>query len=211
MRRRILLAVLVGAGGAAAQQRPAARRAGCARLIHPLPGAPVSSGFGMRTMEELGEHFHAGIDFAAPIGTPIRAAAAGRIESAGPNGNYGLLIEVDHGGGVSTRYGHLWRLAPRLRAGQMVQAGSVIGQVGNSGRSTGPHLHFEVRLADRPVNPGTYLSGFCLPPGAGLWGGGRGSMPGWTVVPPPRDGRPLFILPPRRSAPLPPVRNAPQR
>jgi hypothetical protein len=142
------------------------------------------------------------------------------VGAAGPNGNYGLMIEIDHGAGVSTRYGHLWRLAPRLRPGQVVAAGSVIGQVGTSGFSTGPHLHFEVRVADRPVNPASYLSGFCLPPGAGL-GGGRapGGMPGWTVIPPPRGGRPLVILPRGGAQPLPqpraftppPVRTAPRR
>jgi murein DD-endopeptidase MepM/ murein hydrolase activator NlpD len=100
-------------------------------------------------------HFHSGIDMAAPEGTPVRSAAAGVARVSENPGGYGLYVLVEHGGGVATLYGHLaW--SP-LRGGEAVTAGQEVGEVGSSGLSTGPHLHFEVRRDARPVDPGPWL------------------------------------------------------
>ncbi len=100
-------------------------------------------------------HFHSGIDMAAPAGTTVHAAAAGRAAVAwSPNG-YGLHVVLDHGGGVATLYGHLE--STPLVSGDIVPAGAEIGRVGSTGLSTGPHLHFEVRRDGRPVDPVSQL------------------------------------------------------
>lgn len=116
----------------------------------------VSSGFGFRADPFTGGGaFHAGLDFKGPIGAPIYAAAKGVVSFAGVRQGYGNCIEVDHGNGLLTRYAHMSRFV--ARAGQPVSAGQVIGAIGNTGRSTGPHLHFEVRLNDQPLNPRPFL------------------------------------------------------
>jgi len=97
--------------------------------------------------------FHKGVDLAATAGTPIVAAADGRVISAGWSGGYGRAVVIAHAGGVETRYGHMSRIA--ASAGEIVHRGEVIGYVGSSGLSTGPHLHFEVTRNGRPVNPTT--------------------------------------------------------
>ena len=112
----------------------------------------ISSGFGERFHPILGYHrFHAGLDLAAAAGTPIVAAADGKVVSAGWAGGYGRLVAVVHAGGIETKYGHMSRIA--AYAGEAVHRGDVIGYVGSSGLSTGPHLHFEVTKNGRPVNP----------------------------------------------------------
>ena len=116
----------------------------------------ISSGFGYRADPFTGgAAFHAGLDFRGPIGAPIHAAAKGTVSFAGVKQGYGNVIEIDHGNGLMTRYAHMSRFAARV--GQPVEAGAVIGAIGNTGRSTGPHLHFEVRIHDRPVNPRPFL------------------------------------------------------
>lgn len=116
----------------------------------------ISSGFGYRSDPfNGGAAFHAGLDFRGPIGAPIHAAAKGTVSFAGVKQGYGNCIEVDHGNGLMTRYAHM--SAFRAQVGQAVLAGQVIGAIGNTGRSTGPHLHFEVRINDRPVNPRPFL------------------------------------------------------
>jgi murein DD-endopeptidase MepM/ murein hydrolase activator NlpD len=116
----------------------------------------ISSGFGYRADPFTGAGaFHAGLDFRGPIGAPIFAAAKGRVSFVGVKQGYGNCVEVDHGNGLMTRYAHM--SAFRAQVGQAVAAGQVIGQIGSSGRSTGPHLHFEVRIHDRPVNPRPFL------------------------------------------------------
>lgn len=126
-------------------------------LSHPLPGAPVTSGFGKRVHPILGEvRMHTGIDYGAPYGTPIRAAAAGKVFQAGWMGGYGQAVIIIHGKGVSTLYGHMSKI--NVAAGQMVKKGDVIGLVGSTGLSTGPHLHFEVRINGEPQNPAAYLN-----------------------------------------------------
>lgn len=116
----------------------------------------ISSGFGYRADPFNGEGaFHAGLDFRGPIGAPIYAAAQGTVTFAGVKQGYGNCIEVSHGNGLVTRYAHM--SAFRASVGQKVAAGAVIGAIGSTGRSTGPHLHFEVRINDRPVNPRPFL------------------------------------------------------
>lgn len=116
----------------------------------------ISSGFGYRSDPFNGSGaFHAGLDFRGPVGAPIYAAAKGKVSFAGVRSGYGNCVEIDHGNGLMTRYAHM--SAFRTRVGQPVNAGDVIGAIGNTGRSTGPHLHFEVRVHDRPVNPRPFL------------------------------------------------------
>ena len=112
----------------------------------------VSSGFGNRFHPILGSaRFHKGVDLAAGHGTPIVAAADGRVVSAGWSGGYGQRVAIAHSGGIQTMYGHMSRIV--AAAGTMVRQGQLIGYVGSSGLSTGPHLHYEVLKGGRPVNP----------------------------------------------------------
>jgi murein DD-endopeptidase MepM/ murein hydrolase activator NlpD len=120
-----------------------------AGLIWPVSG-PINSPYGMRW-----GRLHPGIDIGAGAGTPIRAAASGRVVVSGYSGGYGNLIVIDHGNGLATAYAHQSRLA--ASAGQQVAQGQVIGYVGSTGVSTGPHLHFEVRVNGSPVDPLGYL------------------------------------------------------
>jgi murein DD-endopeptidase MepM/ murein hydrolase activator NlpD len=116
----------------------------------------ISSGFGYRADPFVGgAAFHAGLDFRGPSGAPIYAAAKGTVSFVGVSQGYGKTVEIDHGNGLMTRYAHMSGF--RAQVGQPVQAGDVIGLIGNTGRSTGPHLHFEVRIHDRPVNPRPFL------------------------------------------------------
>jgi murein DD-endopeptidase MepM/ murein hydrolase activator NlpD len=96
---------------------------------------------------------HHGVDFAVPQGTPIYAPADGVIAAAAPYGGYGNYIRIEHGGGIATAYGHLSRFVPRLKPGTRVSRGQVVGYTGNTGRSTGPHLHFEVLTDGKTVDP----------------------------------------------------------
>lgn len=130
-------------------------RANSAPNIWPVEG-PITGSFGERIDPFNGEGaFHSGVDIAAPYGTPILAPADGVVEFADTLGGYGRSILVDHGHGITTRYGHLASFA--VVAGQHVRRGDILGYVGLSGRSTGPHLHYEVRINDTPVNPHKYL------------------------------------------------------
>ncbi len=123
--------------------------------LWPLLGR-ITSSFGERLDPFNGEGaFHAGLDIAASYGTPVRAPADGVIAKAGPASGYGREMIIDHGGGVTTIYGHLSSFA--MVAGQLVKQGEVVGYVGSAGRSTGPHLHYEVRVNNMPVNPHKYL------------------------------------------------------
>jgi murein DD-endopeptidase MepM/ murein hydrolase activator NlpD len=122
----------------------------------PLEGAALTSGFGMRTHPVLGgRRQHHGIDLAAPTGTPVYATADGVIGRADWYSSYGLYISINHGGSMETRYAHLSRLA--VAAGDNVKKGDLIGYVGSTGRSTGPHLHYEVRVEGIAVNPIPYM------------------------------------------------------
>jgi murein DD-endopeptidase MepM/ murein hydrolase activator NlpD len=139
-------------------ERMSALADGVARMPQVLPARLdyISSAFGYRAdpFTHSGA-FHPGLDFRGPYGAPIYAAARGRVVFAGQRSGYGNCIEVDHGNGLVTRYAHM--SAFRARIGQMVSGGQMIGAIGSTGRSTGPHLHFEVRINDRPVNPRPFL------------------------------------------------------
>jgi len=125
-----------------------------ALLRTPVDGARLSSGFGMRLHPILGyTKMHRGIDFAVPPGTPIMAASDGVVERAGPSGAYGNFVLLHHAGIVETAYAHMSRIAGGIRPGAHVRQGEVIGFVGATGRATGPHLHYEVRIKGAPVNP----------------------------------------------------------
>lgn len=122
----------------------------------PAPGQKISSPFGSRRDPFTGRRaMHGGIDFRAQRGTPVRATASGTVIRAGRNGGYGKLVEIDHGGGITTRYAHLSRIG--VKKGQKISRGQRIGRVGSTGRSTGPHLHYEVRRAGRVLNPIRYV------------------------------------------------------
>ncbi len=120
-------------------------------LLAPVPGA-VTSNFGMRRHPILGyRRMHAGMDFKARYGTPIVAVSDGRVSSAGRSGGCGIAVRLEHGGGLSTRYCHMSRMA--VNSGQQVRRGQVIGYVGSTGLSTGPHLHYEMYRGGRTINP----------------------------------------------------------
>lgn len=116
----------------------------------------ISSDFGYRTSPFTGKReFHKGLDISTPQGTPIYAPAKGMVTSGGRDGGYGIAITINHGSGITTRYAHLHSLA--IKKGQKVTRGQLIAYAGNTGRSTGPHLHYEVRLNGVPVNPMRYI------------------------------------------------------
>jgi murein DD-endopeptidase MepM/ murein hydrolase activator NlpD len=123
----------------------------------PLDNFRMTSGFGMRVHPVLGGlRGHKGIDMAAPTGTPVYAPADGVVAKAEWFGAYGNFIAIGHGSELETRYGHLSRMA--VSAGQRVRKGDLIGYVGSTGRSTGPHLHYEVRIAGEAVDPLPYMT-----------------------------------------------------
>ena len=120
----------------------------------PVDGARISSGFGMRTHPVLGYNkMHKGLDFAAPTGTPIYAAGDGIVERANRFGSYGNYIRIRHNDTFKTAYAHLSRFGKGIKRGTRVKQGQIIGYVGNTGRSTGPHLHYEVIKNGQKVNP----------------------------------------------------------
>lgn len=132
--------------------------ASCGRMLVPAASlAAMSRGFA---------DGHAGLDLVAETGSPVRAAAAGVVSHFGRDDAYGNFVDIRHVGGVSTRYAHLSAFAPALTTGIGVLTGSVIGQVGSTGRSTGPHLHFEVRIGGAAVDPKPFLVGDNCPRGA---------------------------------------------
>ncbi len=123
----------------------------------PIPGVVISSGFGRRIdpfTRRLAQH--AGIDYIAPYGTSVLASAGGRVRRAGPYGAFGRTVEIDHGDGLVTRYGHTSRIL--VRVGDIVLPGQPVAMVGSTGRSTGAHLHFEILRDGTPVQPRLYLA-----------------------------------------------------
>jgi len=132
----------------------AGRSARRSLLRTPVAAAHITSGYGMRMHPLLGySKMHKGVDFGAPIGTPIFAAGSGIIEEIGVKGGFGRYMKIRHAGGIETAYGHMSRFNSHLYRGAHVNQGEVIAYVGNSGRSTGPHLHFEVHINGEQVNP----------------------------------------------------------
>jgi murein DD-endopeptidase MepM/ murein hydrolase activator NlpD len=141
-------------------------RAQIDRYSHALITVPVrkpvigevdmSSPFGMRMDPFLGRPaVHTGIDLRGEIGEPVRATATGRVSIAGREGGYGNMVEINHGNGLATRYGHLSQID--VKVGQTVRIGEVIGRIGSTGRSTGPHLHYETRVNGEAIDPQKFL------------------------------------------------------
>ena len=159
----LALLALAGAGAGAGEggrpgDRGPAAAGDAARLLPPLRGGAVTQGFGCTAFaaepldaECPSGHFHSGIDLAAPSGTPVVAAATGRAHVVRSRLGFGLHVLVDHGGGLTTLYGHL--SAAAVADGDTVDAGEQVGEVGSTGSSTGPHLHFEVRRDGVPEDP----------------------------------------------------------
>src|SRR5438477_1957270 len=115
-----------------------------------------TSGFGVRSDPFLGRPaMHTGLDFRAATGDPVRDTASGKVVSSGSAGGYGRMVEIDHGNGLSTRYGHLSEI--NVKVGDQIKIGQVIGEVGSTGRSTGPHLHYETRIDGEAVDPQKFL------------------------------------------------------
>ncbi len=132
------------------------RQRGYTPTIWPVDGT-LEGGFGGRRnpFGGPGYEFHTGQDIEAPMGASVVAGAQGHVSFVGWQNGYGQLVVIDHGGGLSTRYGHLSHID--VENGQQVSRGQLVGKVGSTGRSTGPHLHYEVRINDEPVNPLQYL------------------------------------------------------
>jgi murein DD-endopeptidase MepM/ murein hydrolase activator NlpD len=117
-----------------------------------MPASHVTSSFGWRQDPLTGQvKFHKGVDLRAAYGQSVTAVAGGRVVQAGPQGGYGLSVVVEHGSGIRTRYAHLSELS--VQQGDVVNQGTQVGKAGQSGRSTGPHLHFEILADGRPVDP----------------------------------------------------------
>ena len=136
------------------------------RYSHKLVAVPVrkpvvgevdmSSPFGMRMDPFLGRPaVHTGIDLRGEVGEPVRATATGRVTIAGREGGYGNMVEISHGNGFATRYGHLSEI--NVKSGQIVRIGEVVGRIGSTGRSTAPHLHYETRVNGEAVDPQKFL------------------------------------------------------
>jgi murein DD-endopeptidase MepM/ murein hydrolase activator NlpD len=146
--------------------RVALARAHIGRLTRALGTVPVrkpvdgdlepASGFGVRNDPFTGSPaMHTGLDLQGDAGDPVRATADGKVTTAGWNGGYGKAIDIDHGNGITTRYGHL--SAIDVQVGQTVKTGQLLGRIGSTGRSTGPHLHYETRVGGKPVDPHKFL------------------------------------------------------
>jgi murein DD-endopeptidase MepM/ murein hydrolase activator NlpD len=124
--------------------------------IWPVGYRTISSGYGSRPSPfGRGREYHSGLDIGAPYGTPIYATADGVVQTASYSGGYGNMVLIYHGYGFTTLYGHMSRMA--VKRGQSVKCGQIIGYVGSTGRSTGPHVHYEVRVYGNPVSPFRYL------------------------------------------------------
>jgi len=155
---------------------PAGRSLDPGAWTAPLPAARVTSPYGPRRMHPILRRLlpHAGVDYAASPGTPVRATGDGIVSFAGPRGGYGNLVEIQHPSGYATRYAHLSRIAPAAVRSRAVRQGEVIGEVGMTGRATGPHLHYEARRHGVPVDPQRLADG----PGASA---SVGSEAGWPA------------------------------
>ena len=142
-----------------ALNRLEAIRATALRLpfTNPAPGHDITSTFGNRTDPFFGKlAMHTGVDFRFETGEPVRSTGAGKVVTAGALGGYGNMVEIDHGNGIATRYGHLSKIL--VSVGDEVENGSVIGRAGSTGRSTGPHLHYEVRYLGEAENPMRFIN-----------------------------------------------------
>ncbi|MDP3869578.1 M23 family metallopeptidase [Phenylobacterium sp.] len=126
---------------------------------NPVPGEKINSPFGLRRMpwEDRGR-LHEGVDIAGPVGTRVVAVSDGIVIRAGESASYGRYVEVEHGVGLTSFYAHLGKIERGMKKGAYVEAGKTVGRMGSSGTSTGPHLHFEIRQDDKPLNPLVFLN-----------------------------------------------------
>jgi murein DD-endopeptidase MepM/ murein hydrolase activator NlpD len=133
------------------------RTLGAVPVRKPIVGEiDLSSSFGVRSDPfGRGAAMHSGLDFRGDTGDPVRATANGTVATAGWNGGYGKMVEIDHGNGISTRYGHMSEII--VKVGQSVRIGQTVGKIGSTGRSTGPHLHYETRIEGDAVDPQKFL------------------------------------------------------
>jgi murein DD-endopeptidase MepM/ murein hydrolase activator NlpD len=158
-------------------------------LLRPLDRGRISAAYGVRQHPILERRMmHRGVDWAAPRGTPVRAAGHGMVRALGPLGSYGRYLRIDHGGTIATAYAHLERYAPGLRPGHLVRQGDLIGYVGSSGRATGPHLHYELLIAGRQIDPLALAPAFAAQPAtpdSGLGIGGPDLAPEVADAAPP--------------------------
>lgn len=143
---------------ALARYQSARRALLTAPIQTPIGGSgTITSSFGNRTDPFLRRAaFHSGIDFRAPTGTPVLAAAGGTVSFAAANGGYGNMVEIDHGNGLATRYAHMSQIG--VAVGQTIAGGQQVGRAGSTGRSTGPHLHFEVRKGSNAIDPSRFIA-----------------------------------------------------
>ena len=137
------------------------RTLGAVPVRKPITGEiDLSSGFGVRPDPFLGRPaMHTGLDFRGSIGDPVRATANGTVTTAGWSGGYGNMVEIDHGNGFATRYGHMSEID--VKVGQQIKIGQIVGRLGSTGRSTGPHLHYETRIDGEAVDPQRFLRAGC--------------------------------------------------
>lgn len=127
-------------------------------FAEPVPGHAVNSPFGLRRMPwENHGRLHEGVDIAAPSGAKVVAVEDGMITRSGTSSSYGRFVEIRHGHGLTSLYAHLGRIDPKAQAGVPIKAGAPIGKIGSTGVSTGPHLHFELRRDDKPLNPVAFI------------------------------------------------------
>jgi murein DD-endopeptidase MepM/ murein hydrolase activator NlpD len=172
----------------------------------PVEG-PVGSGFGFRTDPFTGRGaLHMGLDFPADVGTPIMAAAGGVVVNTETHPAYGLLVEVDHGSNLVTRYAHASKIM--VKSGDLVKRGQTIALVGNTGRSTGPHLHFEVLVDRVPQNPARFLAGRAVPPPTPAVAAAVETAPA-EPKPKPRPPSAATAAPQLPAAPAPPATPSP--
>ncbi|MCE3246451.1 MAG: peptidase [Geminicoccaceae bacterium] len=210
-----LCAVLLVLCGSCSSDRDPTPLMADSLLLKPVDRGRLSSPFGARHHPILKRRqMHRGIDWAAPRGTPVRAAGHGVVVAAAPLGAYGRYLRIDHGGAIATAYAHLDGYAKGLRPGHAVRQGDLIGAVGNTGRATGPHLHYEILVAGRQVDPLAFtpvLAAQSVAPGSELAIGGpdpgassRSAAP--TSLRAPARLRPRRAgTPPRsRRSPIPP-------
>lgn len=153
---RVSNAGLVGASNESLDWTPHIHTAAGPLLRNPTQGACLSSGYGFRNIANGGGRQHSGIDLANAAGGFIYAAAAGRVLSAGQRGQMGLAVELDHGNGVRSLYGHLDDINPLVQPGVWAAAGAAIGRMGRTGNATGVHLHYEVEVGGQKIDPLTF-------------------------------------------------------
>ena len=155
------LAVLATPGEAATRRNRSAHPPGGGGYSQSAPGTcgdMLVPAVQLREVSRGFSGYHSGIDLMAPYGSPIRAAGTGSVIYAGWYFAYGKIVDIQHADGVVTRYAHMSEFAPGISAGTPIAAGSIIGQIGTTGRAHGAHVHFEVRIAGRPVDPRPYLA-----------------------------------------------------